>query len=169
MNEVWLPVFWSSDYEVSNLGNIRSWRPKGNSKNKPENSRPLSQWLSNGYPSVTLCVNQKMKNFTVHSLVAEAFIGIRKKNMIVCHIDDNKTNNNVTNLKYGTYVENGVDAVKNGKLKTGESHPSAKLSNADIDTIRHLVVSLGKTHQEVADIFGVARSTVSGIMNNRRK
>jgi len=167
--ERWTKTSWSDDYEVSDLGNVRSWRPKGNSKTKPTKPRLLSQWLSNGYPSVTLCVNQTMKNFLVHRLVAEAFLGAAPDKMVVCHIDDVKTNNNVKNLKYGTYSENGKDAVKNGKLGSGENSPVAKLSNIDVDTIRHLVVSLKKTHKEVADIFGVARSTVSGIMNSRRK
>ena len=141
----------------------------GNNKNKPEEPRLLSQWLSNGYPAVTLCVNQTTKNFLVHRLVAEAFLGKIPKKAIVCHIDDVKTNNSLENLKYGTYSENGKDAVSNGRLGSGENSPVAKLSNADVDTIRHLVLSLGKTHREVADIFGVARSTVSGIMNSRRQ
>jgi hypothetical protein len=169
MNEIWKKVSWSDDYEVSNLGNVRSWRPVGNSKEKPDSPKIMTQWFSNGYPSVTLCIKQVRKNFLVHRLVAETFIGPSMKNTVVCHIDDIKTNNIVTNLKYGTYSENAKDAVKNKKLASGENHPNAKLSNADIDTIRHLVLSLGKTHQQVADIFGVARTTISGIMNSRRK
>jgi hypothetical protein len=169
MNETWKPVAWSQDYEVSNFGNVRSWRPSGNSKDKPLNPRQMSQWKSNGYPAVTLCVKQKMKNFLVHRLVAEAFLDKIPGKEIVCHLDDNKMNNHVDNLRYGTYSENGKDAVKNGKLKSGENSPLSKLTNADVDTIRHLVLSLGKTHREVSEIFGVARSTVSGIMNNRRK
>lgn len=169
MNEIWKKVSWSEDYEVSNLGNVRSWRPKGNGKTKPDNPRIVVQWLSNGYPSVTFSVNQISKNFLVHRLVAEAFIGPCPDKMIVCHIDDTKNNNVVNNLRYGTYSENGKDAVKNKKLASGENHPNAKLSNKDVDTIRHLVLSLGKTHQQVADIFGVARTTISGIINSRRK
>lgn len=169
MKEKWMPTSWSSDYEVSNYGNVRSWRPAGNSRSIPTEPRMLSQWNSNGYLAVTLCVNQKMKNFLVHRLVAEAFIGICPSKMIVCHIDDNKKNNIVSNLKYGTYSENGIDAVRNGRLASGEDSPVAKLTNADVDIARHLVLSLGKTHREVAEIFGVARSTISGIINGRRK
>ena len=169
MKEKWKSINWSNDYEVSNLGNVRSWRPIGNSKNKPDNPTMLTQWINNGYPTVTLSVKQKKKSISVHILVAEAFIGPRPDKNVVCHKDDNKLNNSVSNLKYGTYSQNGKDAVKNGKLKSGEESPVAKLSNFDVDTIRHLVLSLGKTHKEVADIFGVARSTVSGIINSRRQ
>lgn len=169
MKEKWKAVEWSSDYEVSNLGNVRSWRPLGNSRNKPSQPSKISQWINNGYPTVTLSVKQKKKNISVHILVAEAFIGPRPDKNVICHKDDNKLNNYVNNLKYGTYSQNGKDAVKNGKLKSGEDSPVAKLSNADVDTIRYLVLSLGKTHKEVGDIFGVARTTVSGIINSRRQ
>lgn len=169
MDEIWKPVSWSEDYEVSNCGHVRSWRPKGNSKNRPKEPRQISQWMSNGYPSVTLCIKQNMKNFMVHSLVAEAFIGPKPERHIICHKDDNKLNNNANNLYYGTYSQNAIDAVKNKKLKSGEDHPNSKLSNADIDVIRHLVISLNMTHQSVADIFGVARTTISGIINSGRR
>ena len=169
MDEIWKKTSWSEDYEVSNFGHVRSWRPKGNNKNKPDSPREISQWLLNGYPSVTLCVKQKMKNFTVHTLVAEAFLGPKPEKHIVCHKDDNKLNNYSDNLYYGTSSQNGKDAVKNKKLKSGEDHPNAILSNADVDTIRHLVLSLNKTHQSVADIFGVARTTISGIINSGRR
>lgn len=178
MIEIWKTVVWSKteawmpDYEVSNLGNVRTWRPKGNQKGRLESPKLLKPWMSNGYPSVTLVLEGRKKNFAIHRLVAEQFVadsGEIPKGYVVCHIDDDKTNNVYSNLKIGTYSENGKDAIRNKKLKSGEDHPEAKLSNADVDTIRHLVVSLKKTHKEVADIFGVARSTVSGIMNSRRK
>jgi DNA-binding transcriptional regulator LsrR (DeoR family) len=63
----------------------------------------------------------------------------------------------------------GARLCKNIKPKSGENHPNAKLSDKDIDIIRHLVLSLGKTHKEVANIFGVASSTISGIINSGRR
>jgi DNA-binding transcriptional regulator YiaG len=169
MKEIWKKVRWSEDYEISNLGNVRSWRPYGASKEKrtiPVNIKP---WISNGYQMVTLSVKQNKKHFSVHSLVAEAFIGPRPDKNVVCHKDDNKINNIVTNIYYGTYSQNGKDAVKNKRLKSGEDSPVAKLSNADVDTIRHLVLSLGMTHKAVAEMFKVSRSTVSGIINSGRR
>lgn len=169
MQEEWKPSSWHSDYEVSSFGNVRSWRPSGNSRSRPKNPKIMSQWNSNGYKAVTFSINQKTKHFLVHTLVAQAFIGPKKSGMVVCHIDDNRANNHVNNLKYGTYSDNGKDAVRNKRIKYGENHPSAKLSDKDVDIIRHLVLSLKKTHREVADIFGVASSTVSGIINSGRR
>lgn len=56
----------------------------------------------------------------VHILVAEAFIGPRPKNADVCHYDDDKSNNAVENLRYGTRSENVHDSVRNG------THPGAR-------------------------------------------
>ena len=169
MNEIWKKVKWCEDYEVSNLGNVRSWRPSGASKEKRTSPASIKPWVSNGYKMVTLSVKQNKKHFSVHSLVAESFIGIKPDKNVVCHKDDDKTNNAADNLYYGTYSQNGKDAVNNKKLKSGQDHPLAKLSNADVDTIRHLVVSLSMTHKAVADIFGISKSTVSGIINSGRR
>lgn len=170
MQEIWKSIFNCDGYEVSNLGNVRSWNKPGNHKNK-KLAEPvlLSFWYSNGYAMVTLSIDKKKKNLSIHSLVAQAFIGQRPDKSIIRHLDDNKRNNSVDNLKYGTYSENGKDAVRNKKLASGENHPLSKLSNSDIDTIRHLVLSLGMTHKSVAEIFGVARSTISGIINSGRR
>ena len=170
MNEVWKEIAEYPKYEVSNLGKVRTWRKRGNFINDLSDSpRLLKPWISNGYQMVTLIERGKKKHFAIHRLVAISFIGEVPDKHVVCHKDDNKLNNGVDNLYYGTYSQNGKDAVMNKKLKSGENHPDAKLSNADVDTIRHLVVSLGKTHREVADIFGVASSTVSGIINSGRR
>lgn len=170
MIETWKTINEYPKYEISNLGNVKSWRKRGNFKNDlSDNSKLLKPWISNGYKMVTLIERGKRKHFAIHRLVAIYFIGEVPDKHVVCHKDDNKFNNRLDNLYYGTYSQNGKDAVRNKKLKSGENHPGAKLSNADVDTIRHLVVSLRKTHKEVADIFGVASSTVSGIINSNRR
>ena len=43
---------------------------------------------------------------TVHSLVAQAFLGDRPKGMVIDHIDGNRFNNHYTNLRYCTQKEN---------------------------------------------------------------
>lgn len=173
MTEIYKSITGYPYYEVSNYGNVRSYLKMGNYKDRiSETPRPITQWNSNGYPTVTLVDpnnTNKRRNFAVHILVAQEFLGERPKGTVVRHIDDNKLNNNINNLRYGTYSENGKDAVKNGKLKIGENSKLAKLSDKEVDTIRHLVVSLGKTHQSVADMFGVARSTISGIISSGKR
>ena len=83
---------------------------------------------SSGY----FAFNINRKNYNLHVLVAEAFYGPRPKGMVVCHWDDDKTNNKASNLRYGSRNENMDDALRNGKIphkgynKGGKSHKLTK-------------------------------------------
>ena len=63
-----------------------------------------------------VCIDRVTKN--VHVLVAQAFLGSRPEGMHVCHIDGDKTNNNLSNLKYGTPKENWQDFRENPQSTT---------------------------------------------------
>ena len=64
------------------------------------------------YPTVSLCKNCEKKSFSVHRLVAEAYIDWPIGTTEVNHIDGNKWNNNVSNLEWVTQKENLEHAVK---------------------------------------------------------
>jgi hypothetical protein len=75
--------------------------------------KPLKQWLNpNGYYYVVMSVNGNRVSRTVHSIIAECFVGERPCGLVVDHIDGNPHNNNASNLQYITQREN----VKKGKL-----------------------------------------------------
>lgn len=105
--EVWKEVFgYEGRYEVSNRGRVYSHFLK----------RELTQYdRGNGYLSVMLSKKGKSKNYTVHSLVAEAFLGKPQKGLEIDHIDGNKTNNNVLNLRYITHSDNMNNPVSIAK------------------------------------------------------
>lgn len=64
---------------------------------------------SNGYPTVAL---GRGNTRTLHSLVAEAFIGPRPENMDVRHKDGNRLNPRADNLEHGTRTENILDSIR---------------------------------------------------------
>lgn len=103
--------------------------------------RSLTLNKHNGYMYVTFKVKGVSKTRSIHRLVAEAYIDNTENKPEVDHIDCDKTNNNILNLRWATRSEQLSYSYKNGNrdeyLKkiskvvvnrvTGEKFPSQKL------------------------------------------
>ena len=114
--ELWTAIpGYDGFYEVSNYGNIRSLTravPYGRHKNMVYKGRDLKQFISGSYLSVKLARAGVLKTMYTHELVLLAFEGARPKFNERCeirHLDGNKLNNTLDNLKYGTISENVAD------------------------------------------------------------
>lgn len=59
-----------------------------------------------GYLRVNLSHNGEKRTFFVHQLVMQTFNGLGKKYAVIDHIDGNKENNNINNLRYVSLGEN---------------------------------------------------------------
>lgn len=72
---------------------------------------------TNGYRYVNLRGGERYRENVQH-LVARAFITnddpIKKR--VLRHINDDKTDNRVENLEWGTYADNAMDARRNGRV-----------------------------------------------------
>ena len=68
---------------------------------------------SGGYAFVQIIVNEKCKRILVHRLVAGVFLGLDRRDVkvLVDHIDQNKTNNRVINLRLVNHLQNRLHAV----------------------------------------------------------
>ena len=99
MQEVWLPIEgYEGCYEVSNLGRVK--RLFKFRKYREYNSKILKFKVSDfGYLSIGLTKDGDKKFFLIHRLVAFAFLPKTKNRNSVNHIDRNKSNNCVLNLK----------------------------------------------------------------------
>jgi len=126
--ERWLPVVgYEGLYEVSDHGNVRSldrWHQRPASRRNPEPWRRLypGQRLTpspdgRGYQRVTLH-NKGRKVALVNWLVLEAFVGPRPWGGCSLHGDDDKSNNRLPNLRWGSQAENTRDAVRNVKIRS---------------------------------------------------
>lgn len=111
-------------YEVSSYGRVRSvdrYVKNGHSSYRLQKGRVLSPGKDKkGYLNVQL----RNKNFKVHRLVAQAFIENSDNLPMVNHKDEDKTNNNVTNLewcdaKYNNNYGSRKDKVRDTKIKNG--------------------------------------------------
>jgi hypothetical protein len=115
-------------YQISCCGDILSLRKK----------RILTPKISRcGYHTIGLR-NSGRKWFTIHRLVASAFIPNPLNLPQVNHIDGNKLNNHVLNLEWCTSKENIRHAHKTGlsRGKKGTEHPMHKLTEQQVLEIR---------------------------------
>lgn len=126
-------------YQVSNFGRVKSLKRKnvfycGLKKEYLE--RPVKEKILNfsksnrGYLQVCLTKNGKYKTYTVHRLVAKAFIDNPLNKKTVNHIDGNKLNNCVYNLEWATSSENTKHAFDNGLSKP---HNQRKVNQYDLE------------------------------------
>lgn len=108
--EIWKPVVgYEGLYEVSNLGNVKAvekivGHPTGQCR-RPEKMIKL-QNNSYGYYVVNLSKDGKPHTKGVHILVAEAFLEKPEGKCEVDHINRNRKDNRVENLKWCTHKEN---------------------------------------------------------------
>lgn len=63
-----------------------------------------------GYETIVLTKDGIRKNYTIHKLVALAYIPNPENKPTINHIDGNKLNNNVSNLEWATYKEQKIHA-----------------------------------------------------------
>ncbi len=128
MQEIWkdIPSF-EGKYQVSNFGNVKSLNYL-----RTNTPRLLKQNNhKDGYKLIGLSNEKtgKKKYFTVHRLVAQAFIPNPENKATVNHIDGNKANNHVSNLEWATPQENMIHSFKIGLRKNQHKGRSRKRSS----------------------------------------
>ena len=109
--EIWEPIKgYEGFYMVSNLGRIytlgSSFRfPNGGLCIRGGKIKKLHM-DKDGYLRVSLTKNHKQHTFAVHRLVAENFIPNTNNYPCIDHINGNRSDNSVTNLRWCTWKQN---------------------------------------------------------------
>lgn len=117
--EIWKDIPDYPNYQVSNLGNVKSLNYNHTGK-----EGLLKQGKQkNGYLSVFLYKDVKGKTFYVHKLVAMVFLENPYNYPCVNHKDENKENNCLNNLEWVSYQYNNTynNIHKKRGLKTGKT------------------------------------------------
>lgn len=107
--QIWKDIEGFENYQVNQIGQVRSLNYRQTGKVKRLKSTPNSA----GY--LTVCLSKDGKRYPkyVHQLVAEAFIPNLNNLPQVNHIDEDKANNHVNNLEWCTREYNTNYGTRN--------------------------------------------------------
>ena len=159
--EVWKQIS-NSRYEVSSYGRIRN----------SNTGRIMKPTLDGDYLRISLLMdnNTGRKTHRVHRLVAEAFIPNPENKREVDHIDTDKTNNRVDNLRWVTPKENMNNSV------TRERHLDSIYNRLDDlhenCKVKVLCVTTGKVFdsiKEAAEYYKCEKGHISKVCKGKRK
>lgn len=153
--EIWKPIKGFDDYEVSNFGNVRSYKRK--------NVYLLKKHINQkGYHRVRLAKDNEGKMYFLHRIVAHNFIG-DIENLEINHKDGNKQNNNVDNLEIVTKSENTKHAYETGLRK----RPNKKVLMLEPESLK--VIREFESILSAAEFVGVNYAGVSKVCSGKRK
>jgi hypothetical protein len=147
--EVWKVCEELPAYEVSNLGRVR----------RISTGRIMKTSVnSKGYE--TVCLRHDFQQYTrrVHRLVAAAFYPGDHEGMDVVHLDDDKLNNEASNLEWRTRKDNIHYMYKTG------------IRNNEYKKRKIRCVETGEEFDSITEcsvIMGIGEQSISRCVNNR--
>ena len=151
--EIWTEIPGWKGYEISNLGNARSWF---NTHGEIIAPHPLKLSLNNkGRPTIRVRKDRIKYTLPISRTVLETFIGKCPIGMQCCHYDDNPLNNKLENLRWDTHRANIEDAQRNGVIARGERSGTHRLTNEQVIDIRNRYAK-GEGSGSLAKDFGVS-------------
>lgn len=203
MVEIWKAIpNYEGLYEASNLGRIKSLE---RFVNNPRFKNPI-HWQEKileqdnshpkGYGRITLSKDGKIKRKPIHYWIALAWIPNPENKPCIDHIDDNPTNNSVSNLRWVTHQENNekeshrkalsiantgfkhseerrkkdrevmLKIVEERGLKRGGNYNAKKINEYDLD------MNLIRTWDcltDAAENYGISISIISDVARGKRK
>lgn len=121
------------------------------------------------YPVVSVSMPGwgRARNFFVHRLVLEAFVGPCPEGMECCHGDGNPANNSLSNLRWDTGSANQADRRKHGTAHLGEKNKMSLVTEDIVRAIRRRYEEGGITLKAIGDIYGITESAVWRIIKRR--
>lgn len=118
-------------YQISDCGQIRKRK-----QYKNKEYRLLKPSYSKGYLIISLYKNNQRQTKSIHRLLLETFVSFCPENMECRHLDGNRQNNKLSNLKWGTRSENVQDSIQHGTHfqpnNRGSKHANTQLTEIEI-------------------------------------
>lgn len=153
-------------YEVSNLGTVRSVDRINSFVGRNQSGSYETKQLIKGkdlvamtdiggYKYVNLSKNGKYISAKVHRIVAETFIENPDNKPSVNHINENKTDNSVSNLEWVTVKENNKYGTRGDKFHSVDVFSPEGIFYKHFDSLR-----------EASDDLGISRKCIKKFANN---
>ena len=170
MEEIWMFIVGTNErYSISNYGNVRAnWYdvPVRNltHKKRINKSRMLLSWVhTTGYKRVSL---GRQNTYYVHRLVATHFLENPDNLPQVDHIDGDRTNNFILNLRW---VSAKLNAFYGGERHHWETQRLASAKRRIHDAKKHeyqAFLEQGYSLRHIARLFGTSHSAISNALKN---
>ena len=151
--EIW-KRYKDTNYEVSNLGNVRRI---GATKNRK------IQDNGKGYKNMILRINGESKMLYVHRMVAETFIPNPKGLSEVNHKDENKSNNCVSNLEWMSKIDNLHYGTRQERSVSKRSIPVSQYD------LQGNLINTYKSAREASRQTGITQGSISYCVKGERK
>nr|DAJ02249.1 MAG TPA: homing endonuclease [Caudoviricetes sp.]DAM42420.1 MAG TPA: homing endonuclease [Caudoviricetes sp.] len=155
MEEIWKDIKeYEGLYQVSNLGRVKrvtTGRILKGSKDR------------GGYLVVNLSKNNSGSMKKIHRLVAQAFIPNPENKAEINHIDEDKTNNMLSNLDWMTRKENNNHGTRTDRMAKTRSIPIIAINLKTNESTEFYGAS------ECARKLGLHQPSITHVLNGRRK
>ena len=151
--EIWKDIEgYEGKYQVSNCGRVKSLgrfiEKKGQSP-AYLHERILSTHIHKGYEMIGLYSNNKGKTFSVHRLIANAFIPNPNNFPHIDHINTISTDNRIENLRWVNRSMNMMNEITHKKRSEYWKEKTKKGKNAWVERKKRKVIALDEKYNIV--------------------
>ena len=159
--KIWKPIKNYEDYyEINNYGVVRRIK-YDNIGNLYQHQLPnyiKPRYDKDGYMRYDLSLNNKVKRYMAHRLVADVFIPNPNNLPCVNHKDGNKKNNYVDNLEWCSVRHNNIHALKTGLRNMKNNKLSKPVEQYDLNNNLMMVF---KSANDASRILNISQGHIS--------
>ena len=119
-----------------------------------------------GYERISIVSNRRAAMYSVHRLVAEAFIPNPENKPQVNHINGKKSDNSITNLEWATSSDNIRHRVRVMGQLVGERSGNSKLRHIEVVAMRTVLFD-NHTNKEIQKMIGKPVDAIDQAMRGK--
>jgi len=169
MKEIWKDIEGlEGDYQISNLGRLRSLTrtiTKSDGYTYTRKGKIIKPQERQGYLRGRVSVMKVKATYSIHRLVATAFIPNPENKEQVNHINENKADNRVANLEWVTPKENVQHSFKLGNRKPlSKSNKARPVLNVKTGIYYKSLLAASKTITNIS--YSGLQHQMNGVVKN---